>query len=70
MKKTIYIDGMSCNHCKMRVESTLKEMQGVTEAVVNLDGKLAEVELASDVDNAVITEAIDDIGFDVVKIEG
>jgi len=70
MKKTIYIDGMSCNHCKMRVENTLKEMQGITEAVVNLDSKLAEVELTSDVDNAVITEAIDDIGFDVVKIEG
>lgn len=70
MKKTVFIEGMSCNHCKMRVENTLKEMDGIANAVVNLENKLAEVELNSEVSNDAITEAIDDIGFDVVKIEG
>lgn len=70
MKKTVYINGMSCNHCKMRVENTLKEMDGITNAVVNLESKLAEVEFSAEVPNDAITEAIDDIGFDVIKIEG
>lgn len=70
MKKTIFIEGMSCNHCKMRVENTLKELDGVTDVVVQLDNKLAEVELSTEITNEVLTEAIDDIGFDVTKIEG
>ena len=70
MKKTIFIEGMSCNHCKMRVENTLNELDGVTSASVQLDKKLAEVELSTDISNQVLTEAIDDIGFDVTKIEG
>ena len=70
MKKTIFIEGMSCNHCKMRVENTLKELDGVTNAVVQLDKKLAEIDLSADITNQVLTEAIDDIGFDVTKIEG
>jgi len=70
MKKTIFIEGMSCNHCKMRVENTLNELDGVTSAVVQLDNKLAEVEFSAEISNEVLTEAIDDIGFDVTKIEG
>ncbi len=69
MKKTVFIEGMSCNHCKMRVENTLKEMEGIKAAAVNLESKLAEVELTSEVSNEDIIQAIDDIGFDVVKIE-
>jgi len=70
MKKTVFIEGMSCNHCKMRVENTLKEMDGIANAAVNLESKCAEVEFTSEISNEVITEAIEDIGFDVVKIEG
>lgn len=70
MKKTVFIEGMSCNHCKMRVEGALKELAGVDSAVVDLGKKLAEVDLSEDVTDEVIKEAIDDIGFDVVKIEG
>ena len=29
MEKTIIIEGMSCNHCKMRVEKTLLSLDGV-----------------------------------------
>ncbi len=70
MKKTLFIEGMSCNHCKMRVENTLNEMDGVSGAVVNLENKLAQVEFSSEIANDVLTEAIDDIGFDLIKIEG
>lgn len=70
MKKTVFIEGMSCNHCKMRVENTLGGLEGVKSASVNLADKQAVVDLSAEVSNESISEAIDDIGFEVVRIEG
>ncbi|AZR72233.1 hypothetical protein BBF96_01760 [Anoxybacter fermentans] len=36
-KITFGVKGMSCHHCKMAVEKALKELSGVSDAVVNLD---------------------------------
>ena len=67
MKKTIKIDGMHCNHCKMRVEKALKGLAGVVSAVVNLEAKTAEIESASEIDDAAIEAAVDDAGFKVIR---
>ena len=67
MKKTIKVDGMHCNHCKMRVEKVLKGLAGVDSAVVNLEAKTAEIESASEIDDAAIEAAIDDAGFKVIR---
>ncbi|GAB6108502.1 heavy-metal-associated domain-containing protein [Fusibacter bizertensis] len=69
MKKTIAIEGMSCNHCKMRVEKALSAVEGVEKVEVNLEKKVAVLELTSDVDNVILTEAVDDAGYDVVEIQ-
>lgn len=34
---TFGVQGMSCGHCKMAVEKALKGMEGVNDAIVNLD---------------------------------
>lgn len=67
MKKLIKVDGMHCDHCKMRVEKALKKISGVTAAIVNLESKTAEIESTSEIDDAVINTAIDDIGFKVIN---
>ena len=67
MKKIIKVDGMHCNHCKMRVEKALKGLSGVTSAIVNLETKTAEIESTSEIDDNLINTAIDDIGFKVIK---
>ena len=66
MKKIIKVDGMHCNHCKMRVEKVLKAIAGVTSAIVNLENKTAEIESDSEIDDAVINTAIDEAGFKVI----
>ena len=66
MKKTIKIDGMHCNHCKMRVEKALKTINGITSAIVNLEAKSAEIESNSEIDDKTIATAIDDAGFKVI----
>lgn len=40
---TLTVEGMSCDHCRQRVESGLKAMKGVKSARVSLEKKQAEV---------------------------
>lgn len=68
MKKSIIIEGMSCNHCKMAVEKALSELDGISKVEVDLEGKKAIVYGENIVDE-ILKEIIEDAGYDVVKIE-
>ncbi len=69
MKKIINIEGMTCDHCVGRINKALSEVDGINEVVVNLEEKKAEITLEKDVtDEKLITE-IENIGFNVVKIQ-
>lgn len=46
MEQTFKISGMSCNHCRGRVEKALNEIAGV-KAVVTLNPPVATVEFSS-----------------------
>ena len=66
--KTIEIEGMQCNHCKMTVEKVLNSLDGVTRVEVNLDDKKAIVETEKEVDNNIIKNVIEEAGFTVIQI--
>lgn len=67
MAKKLLIEGMSCGHCVKHVTEALTELNGVTNVKVDLASKSALVEgEASDAD---IKAAVEDAGYDVVKIE-
>ncbi|MCB2361256.1 heavy-metal-associated domain-containing protein [Clostridium estertheticum] len=68
MKKKIYVEGMSCGHCVNHVSEALKEI-GAKEIEVNLESKLATAEIGDSISDDVIKLAIEDAGYDVVKIE-
>lgn len=68
MRKTIKIEGMSCEHCVKSVETALSSLKGISSVKVDLAKKEAVVE-AVDVEDKEIKATIDDIGFDVVGIE-
>ena len=59
---------MSCGHCVNHVSEALKEI-GAKDVDVNLDKKLATAEISEDITDDVIKAAIEDAGYDVVKIE-
>ncbi|MEN1760182.1 heavy-metal-associated domain-containing protein [Anoxynatronum sibiricum] len=69
MRKLVKIKGMTCGHCSARVEKMLKGLEGVTDVVVDLEGENAIINLAAPVDDALIREAIDDAGYDVIAIQ-
>ena len=66
MKKKLMIEGMSCGHCVAHVKEALESF--AKEAVeVSLEGKYAVLD--TDAANEVLTEAIDEAGYDVTAIE-
>ncbi len=67
-KKRIMIEGMSCMHCSSRVETALNALDGV-KAKVNLKKKFAEVRADDSVDDTLLRETIETLGFSVIGIE-
>ena len=68
MKKTLQVEGMSCNHCKMAVEKALLAVPGVTDAQVSLENKAAEVTAAQTVSDAMLIKAVEDAGYTVKAV--
>jgi Cu+-exporting ATPase len=66
MKRTLRIEGMSCQHCAGRVERALAAMPGV-KATVDLAAKTATVEAPESVSDEALERAVIDAGYEVVK---
>lgn len=66
IKETLHVTGMSCGHCSARVESVLKELDGVNSAAVDLESGTAVVEYDEDkVEPDSMRKAIEDAGYGV-----
>ena len=63
--KTINIEGMQCNHCKMSVEKALNSIEGVKNVNVSLENKNATIEYENEIDNEEIKKVIEEAGFKV-----
>lgn len=68
MKKTMLVEGMSCNHCVMAVTNALKELEGVRHVQVDLESKKVEVSGENLIDES-LKEAVEEAGYDVVEIQ-
>lgn len=66
--KTIYIEGMSCGHCAKSVEDKLKKLKEIKSVKVDLENKKADICLKSSIDDEIIKNSIEEIGFKVNKI--
>lgn len=69
MARKIHIEGMSCEHCVRHVTNALIEVDGVKDVKVDLKGKVASVEAADDVADNTLKAAVEEAGYQVVKIE-
>jgi P-type Cu+ transporter len=69
MKKTMLVEGMSCGHCKAAVEKALKSLDGVENAVVDLDKKVAEVTMNKELSKEELSKVVTDAGYDVVEVK-
>ena len=69
MKKVLTVEGMMCAHCQAHVQKALAGVEGVTEAVVDLESKKATVTLAQDVADQVLLDAVTEAGYTPVSCE-
>lgn len=68
IKKVITIEGMMCDHCKMKVERALSELNGVSKVKVNLKNKTATIYSTKSISNDDIKNAISKLDYKVINI--
>jgi Cu2+-exporting ATPase len=69
MTKTMKIEGMMCGHCEARVKKTLENLAQVDEAVVSHTDGTAVLTLNADVEDAILTQAVEAQDYKVIGIQ-
>ncbi|MEU8845164.1 heavy-metal-associated domain-containing protein [Streptomyces sp. NPDC048564] len=66
MTTTTYaVSGMSCAHCKATLTKVIGALDGVTEVGVDLATGQVTVTGAGELDDALITEVVDEAGYEL-----
>ena len=63
--RTIKIKGMSCEHCAKAVVKALSEIEGVTDAKVDLSKGEASFEESNPIDDDVLRKRIEKAGYEL-----
>ena len=61
MRRTITVEGMSCEHCERTVAAALAAVDGVTDVSVDREAVSATVDGTADV--AALVAAVEDAGY-------
>ena len=69
MEKKLSVEGMMCQHCVAHVKKALEGIEGVEEAVVDLDSNSATAKLSADVADQALVDAIVDAGYEAKVVE-
>lgn len=66
-EKVLTVEGMTCENCQARVENALNRLEGVA-CIVNLKKKTATVSYSTEVEDAVLKQAVEKMGYKVTNI--
>lgn len=69
MEKTMTIEGMMCVRCEARVKKTLEAIPGVSSVAVSHEAGTAVVTLAAPIEDAVLKDAVQAQGYNVLGIK-
>jgi Cu+-exporting ATPase len=69
MKKNLSIEGMTCKHCVMHVTKALEELTGVSNVLVNLEGKSATLDAEDVVNDEQLRKAVEEAGYNITSIK-
>ncbi|MER5310276.1 heavy-metal-associated domain-containing protein [Streptomyces sp. NPDC002773] len=63
---TVYaVSGMTCGHCKTAITTSVSALDGVISVDVDVAGGLVTVTTGGEPDDAAITAAVDDAGYEL-----
>ena len=60
---------MVCGNCVRHVKNALMAVSGVTNVDVSLEKKTAEVTLGVEVSDVILSDAVEEAGYEVKKIQ-
>jgi copper chaperone CopZ len=61
-EKIFFVRGMSCNHCKKRVEDQLKKIEGIQAVNADLDRQIVTI-TGDELDLNQVKKMVEDIGY-------
>lgn len=61
----INVNGMACTGCENRIKNALKSINGVKDVGANHVNGVVKITLDNDVNEEILKEKIEDIGFEV-----
>ncbi|MDD3079210.1 MAG: heavy metal-associated domain-containing protein [Paludibacter sp.] len=67
IEKILKIEDMHCKKCTAKVENVLLDIQGV-KAIVNLEENRASVFSEKDINDLILIEAVESVGFKTIEI--
>ncbi|WP_313956745.1 heavy metal translocating P-type ATPase [Aliarcobacter butzleri] len=67
MEKILKVEGMTCGHCKARVEKVVSAIDGVDSVDVDLASKNVTVKMSKDISEQTLSDVIVDAGYEVIK---
>ncbi|CAM5432722.1 heavy-metal-associated domain-containing protein [Streptomyces tanashiensis] len=63
---TVYaVSGMTCGHCRTAITTSVSALDGVISVDVDVAGGLVTVTTGGEPDDAAITAAVDDAGYEL-----
>ena len=68
-KKIINIEGMTCEHCAKKIENVLEPLADVIKVKVNLQKKQAIITFENTVDELLLQNKIEGLGYTVTGIK-
>lgn len=66
IKETLRIGGMSCAACAVKIEESVRKVDGVEEATANYGNNTMTVEYSEGTDRALIVRAVEKAGYTVI----
>ena len=66
-KIILNVNGIACGGCENRIQNAIKNIEGVTNVIADHNNGKVTITLNKDVAKETLIEAIEDIGFEVVK---
>ena len=68
MKEIILsVNGMMCEGCQNRIKNVIKNIEGVEDVIADYTIGEVKIKLNKDIQKEIFEEAIEDIGYEVVK---
>ena len=68
-RKIVNIEGMTCEHCAKKIETALENLVDVSKVKIDLKNKQAIISYDSTLDEILITEVIEKLGYTVTGIK-